>query len=61
MEVSGQLHTLATLSPGVEAISPQLNMRQAGPQNHSDHFGEEKNLFSYVELNCNTSGVQLMV
>jgi len=26
--------------PREETISSQLNTRQAGPQNHSDHFGE---------------------
>jgi hypothetical protein len=42
MEVSGQLHTLATLPWGMYPWYP-LNRRLGGPQNQSGHGGKEKN------------------
>jgi hypothetical protein len=42
MEVSGQLHTPAALSPGKEAQVPNVHRRQAGPQSQSGRRGEEK-------------------
>jgi hypothetical protein len=38
MEVSGQLHALATLLPGKEP----LDRRVGGPQSQAGHGGEEK-------------------
>jgi hypothetical protein len=42
MEVSGQLHALAALSPGKEPMVP-LDRRLGGPQSRSGRGGEEKN------------------
>jgi hypothetical protein len=42
MEVSGQLHVPATLSPGKEPRYP-LDRRLGGPQSRSGRDGEEKN------------------
>jgi len=42
MEMSGQLHTPATLAPGKRPSYP-LVRRLDGPQNQSRHSGKEKN------------------
>jgi hypothetical protein len=42
MEVSGQLHALATLPPGKEPLVP-LDRSLGGPQSRSGRSGEEKN------------------
>jgi len=42
MEVSGQLHTLAALSPEKEPLVP-LDRKLDKPQSWSGHGGEEKN------------------
>jgi hypothetical protein len=42
MEVSGQLHASAALSPVKETLVP-MDRRLGGPQNQAGHCGEEKN------------------
>jgi hypothetical protein len=44
---SGQIHTLATLSPRKEPQYP-LNRRLGGPQSQSGHFGEENGILIEV-------------
>jgi len=39
--VSGQLHTPATLPPGIKSPWYPLDRRLGGPQNQSGHGGEE--------------------
>jgi hypothetical protein len=43
MEVSGQLHAPATLSPGTERPVPILDTRLGEPQNRSEIYGVENN------------------
>jgi hypothetical protein len=43
MEVSGQLHALATLTPQGKSPWYPLDRRLGGPQGHSGHGSEEKN------------------
>jgi hypothetical protein len=42
MEVSGQIHASAALTPWKEPRYP-LDKRLGGPQSRSGHYGEEKN------------------
>lgn len=57
MAVSIQLHSLTTLPPVKSPLYP-LNGRLVGPQNRSEHFGEEKDLFLCQLLDNSPSVLQ---
>jgi hypothetical protein len=57
MEVSGQLHAPAALSPGKESLVP-IGQEAGGPQSRSGQGGEEKIPSPRRESNTRTPIVQ---
>jgi len=56
MEVSGLLHTPATIPPRKE--QPAGTEQEAGHHRQSAHFGEDKNLLHHQKLNPEPSSPQ---